>query len=204
MAEARGSSEPSPEAKRRSLRGALAVQRQPLRVVAENVLGAQTRIDLVAIGTEGETLLVLLGEPGRDLELVARGLAQRVWVEARLADWLQLAPDLGARPEAGVRALLLCAAFGPEALAAASSVTPEWIELATCHFGREGSELRVWIDRVGRAEARAARASPAPEPVASFRTGLSDADLGVSAEEQSALERNELAPREPSSSMRLD
>lgn len=182
------------DARRLALRRALAAQWK-LRVVAENLLGAETRIDLVGVAADGQTLLVLVGEPGHDLELVARGLAQRAWVEARLRDWLQLAPELGARPEAGVAALLVCPSFGPEALAAVASAGAGQMLLATCHFAAEGSELRAWITPLERAKARTV-APHAEEPIPAFRTGLSDADLGVSAEESASLEQE--APRERS------
>lgn len=181
------------DARRRALRRALASGAERLRVVAEDVLGAETRIDQVCVGPGGEALLVLHAEAGRDLELVARGLAQRAWVEARLADWLQLAPDLGLRPEAGVGVLLLCPVFSVEARAAAASAGGR-MRLATCHFEHEGSELRAWIAPVENDAPRPLPASRSAEPVAAFRTGLSDADLGVTDEEKSALES--AAPRE--------
>lgn len=176
------------------MRRALASGAERLRVVAEDLLGAETRIDWVCVGPEGETLLVLQAEQGRDLELVARGLAQRVWVEARLADWLQLAPALGLRPEAGVGVLLLCPAFGTESRAAAASAGPGRIRLATCHFEHEAAELRAWIAPVEPAAPRVVPVRSSPEPLPEFRTGLSDADLGVTAEEKSAFEP--VAPRE--------
>jgi hypothetical protein len=191
------------DARRRALRHALGSGAERLRFVAEDVLGAETRIDWVCVGLEGETLLVLQAEPGHDLELVARGLAQRAWVEARLADWVQLAPALGLRPETGVGALLLCPAFGAEARAAAASVPGSRIRLATCHFEHQGAELRAWIAPIEPAAPRALvpeRASP--EPLPEFRTGLSEADLGITDEEKSAFEP--LAPREPSARFRSD
>jgi hypothetical protein len=192
----------------RALRRALAAGPEHLRVVAEDLLGAETRIDWVCAGPDGETWVVLQAEAGRDLELVARGLAQRAWVEARLADWLQLAPELGLRPEAGVHALLLCPAFGSEARAAAAAVAaPGPIRLATCHFEREGAELRAWIAPVEHPAARPAQVPSGPAPQAEFRTGLSDADLGVSAEEKSALEHVDPevpTPREVRTSFRSD
>jgi hypothetical protein len=193
------------DARRRALRRALASGAERLRVVAEDVLGAETRIDWVCAGPDGETVVVLHADPGLDLELVARGLAQRAWVEARLPDWLKLAPELGLRPPAGVRALLLCPAFGAEARAAAHAVPPGTIRLATCHFEHEGSELRAWIAPVEGSPTRSAPATPAapgPAPAAEFRTGLSDLDLGVTEEEMSALEQ--LTPRELAPPFRSD
>ena len=186
------------DARRRALRRALAAGPERLRIVAEDVLGAETRIDWVCVGPEGGILLVLQAEAGRDLELVARGLAQRAWVEARLPDWAKLAPDLGLRPEAGAAVLLLCPDFGVEARAAAASADSRRMRLATCHFEHEGAEVRAWIAPVARAAPHPVAApGPAivgPEPLPEFRTGLSDADLGVSADERSAFES--ATPRE--------
>lgn len=185
------------------MRHALGSGAERLRFVAEDVLGAETRIDWVCVGPEGETLLVLLAERGHDLELVARSLAQRAWVEARLPDWVQLAPALGLRPEAGVGALLLCPAFGAEARAAAASVPAARIRLATCHFEHQGAELRAWIAPVEPAPPRAAAPErTSPESLPEFRTGLSDADLGVTDEEKSAFEP--LAPRDSSDRFRSE
>jgi len=202
VAEARAQSEWTPDARRLALRRAIGAQGDGPRVVAENLLGAESRIDLVAITPEGETRLVLLGEAGRDLELVARGLAQRAWVEARLVDWLQLAPALGARPEAGVSALLLCPAFGTEAIAAAGCAPPGRIQLATVHYAGEGSQLRAWIAPIEPSGNRAGVAAGASARVTEFRTGLSDADLGVSDDERAALQQ--VAPREIRTAVRLD
>ncbi len=64
------------------------------RLLAERVLGADSRIDFIVAEPSGRVILVLVGEEGQDLELIGRGLAQRAWVEARLRDCLQLAPNL--------------------------------------------------------------------------------------------------------------
>ena len=201
MPEARTPAGRAADPRRLALRQAIGAQREGLRIVAEDLLGAESRIDLVAIGPGGETQLVLFGEVGRDLELVARGLAQRAWVEARLPDWLQLSPELGARPEAGVAALLVCPAFGAEAIAAAGCAAPGRIQLATFHCTGEGSQLRAWIAPIEGSGTPAVVAKP-HEPPAEFRTGLSDADLGLSGEERAALEQP--APREIATAIRLD
>lgn len=182
------------EARRRALRHALGSEWQRVRVIAEDVLGAESRIDWVAVGPDGETLLALLGEPDRDLELVARGLAQRAWVEARLPDWLKLAPDLGVRPELGVAVLLLCPAFGPEALAAARALGPGRVALASCHFAADGPELRAFLEPIELGTPAPAQ-MPAPTR-AEFRTGLTDVDLGLSTDEHTSFEP--ASPRESS------
>ena len=91
----------------RELRHTLLDAQPELRIVAQGLLGAQTPIDFVGIEASGRLVLVLVADDDRDLELLARGLAQRAWVEPRVSDWLQLAPDLGVRPRAGIRLLLL-------------------------------------------------------------------------------------------------
>lgn len=194
MREPKSGSGDSAEARRRALRHALGTEWQRVRVIAEDVLGAESRIDWVAVGPDGETLLALLGEPDRDLELVARGLAQRAWVEARLPDWLKLAPDLGVRPELGVAVLLLCPAFGPEALAAARALGPGRVALASCHFAPDGPELRAFLEPIELGTPASAQIQ-APTR-ADFRTGLTDEDLGLSTDEHTSFEP--APPREPS------
>jgi hypothetical protein len=181
------------DAQRRALRHALGSEWQRVRVIAEDVLGAESRIDCIAVGPDGGTLLILLGEPGRDLELVARGLAQRAWVEAHLPDWLKLAPELGVRPELGVAVLLLCPVFGAEALAAARALGPGRIALASCHFAPDGSELRAFLTPIDLGSPQPAESS-APAR-AEFRTGLTDDDLGLSSDENTSFETS---PRESS------
>jgi hypothetical protein len=72
-----------------------------LRVVAEGLLGSETRIDFVGVEASGRVVLVIVGTAEDDLALVARALAQKAWVEARLRDWRQLACW---RPASGPRA----------------------------------------------------------------------------------------------------
>lgn len=151
-----------------------------LRLLARGVLGADAPIDLVAVDAAGRSVLILVGGPGEDLELVARGLAQRAWLEPRLADWLQLAPNLGLRPEARARLVLLCPEFGPSARSAARAADPEHLSLATFRCLRNGGEALVLIEPLGAAAAR----SPGGAPAAGFRTGLREIDLGLTPEER--------------------
>ena len=87
----------------RQLRPRIHAAAPELRLIARDLLGAGAPIDFVAVDPSGGVTLLLVGEAGEDLELVARGLAQHAWVTPRVRDWLQLAPELGARPEAGAR-----------------------------------------------------------------------------------------------------
>ena len=120
---------------------------------------------------------------------MTRGLAQRAWLEPRIRDWLQLAPRIGLRPEAGVRALLICPAFRAEALAAARSLGSEVLSLASYRCVRDGSGVTVLLEPVEVAAVSVEAPGPplaAPEP---FRTGLSDLDLGLTPEERGDFER---------------
>ncbi len=160
------------------------------RVIAEEVLGAETRIDWVALEPGGGVCAVLVGGADEALELVARALAQRAWLAPRLGDWLQLAPRLGLRPEAPVRALILCPGFASEVLAAAGALGPDVLSLASYRCVRDASGVSVLLEPVlgagGIDEAVAARPQHAPEP---FRTGLSDIDLGLTPDERREFER---------------
>jgi hypothetical protein len=161
-----------------------------LRVIAEDVLGAETTIDWVALEPGGRAVVVLVGEAGEDLELVARGLAQRAWLLARLRDWAQLAPRIGLRPEAGVRALLLSPAFRPEAVAAVASLGPETLSLATYRCVRDRSGSSVLLETVPTAALpgeQSAAETPAVQPQP-FRTGLTDVDLALTPEERREFE----------------
>jgi len=165
-----------------------------LRVVAEDVLGADASIDWVALEPGGRAVVALVGEAGQDLELVARALAQRAWLEPRLRDWLQLAPRIGIRPEAGVRALLICPSFRGEALAAARSLGADVLSLAIYRCVRDGAGVSVLLEPVAVAPGTPESAEappPAPEP---FRTGLTDLDLGLTADERQEFEQL-VAPR---------
>ena len=173
----------------RLLRTRLASAEGGLRILAEDILGQDARIDFVAVDASARVVLVLLAEAGGDLELVARGLAQRAWVESRLHDWLQLAPNLGLRPEAGAGLVLLCPAFGPESRGAAAALASAGPRLASYRCVRNGAAIELLIEPPLRFEepmepalAAAAPGSPA------FRTGLTDAELGLSAQERREFE----------------
>lgn len=152
-----------------------------LRLVAEGLLGADSPIDFVGIDADGRAVIILVGDPGGDLELVTRGLAQKAWVEPRLRDWLQLAPHLGVRPELGARLLLLCPGFRAESRAATSALAPDAPELILYRCLRNGASVDALLEPLDNAPAAPAAAAP-------FRTGLTDADLGIGPEERREFE----------------
>ena len=160
-----------------------------LRVVAEGVLGADSNIDFVGIDPTGRVVLVFIGEEGGDLELVGRAIAQRAWVEPRIRDWLQLAPNLGLRPGAGTRAVLLCPSFRYETEAAAAALGDQALSLVRYRYLQNGGNLEILIEPIGRDFARGSTAPRPDHPGAPpFRTGLSHEDLGLTAEEFSEFE----------------
>jgi hypothetical protein len=106
----------------RQLRSLLPRLADPLEIVAEQILGLDSRIDFVAKDRRGQVVLVFLADRGSDLRALADCLAQCSWVEPRVGDWLKLAPQLGLRPELGVRVLLLASQLDPRTIAAARSV----------------------------------------------------------------------------------
>ena len=175
---------------RRALRAGDAFE-PPLRVFAEDLLGADATIDLVGVDPAGRVIVVLTFEQGEDREAIARALAQRAWVRPRLADWLQLAPSLPFAADAPVVVRLLCPEFSSDTLAAARELGPEIVELATVRCVQNGAEATVLVSRVGeppeapRTAPAAPSASPSPSPEADtrFRSGLSEADLGLTPEE---------------------
>ncbi len=157
-----------------------------LHVIAEGLLGADSKIDFVGVEPTGRVVLILLGEPGEDLQLVGQALAQRAWVEPRVRDWIQMAPSIAARPGAGVRVLLLCPSFCTQTEAAVASLGDGVISLARYRCLRDGTDMHLLLE--GEARTRPLQPSP-PEMSAlpPFRTGLTDEDLGLTDEERSAL-----------------
>ena len=184
MAELRFASTPPPDERRRALRDALGALIPGWRPLAENVLGADARIDWVGRGDDGRCVIALVGRAGDDLALVAEGLAQRAWVAARVADWAQLAPAAGLRPTAEVTAVLLAPAFRPAAIAAARAAAGKGLLLAALRFVENGSGIAPLLEPIGIGDpAEADRAG-----AAGFRSGLSPADLDLTPEEQAEFE----------------
>jgi hypothetical protein len=185
---------PRPELLRET-RLALLDAQPGLRIVAQGLLGAQAPIDFVAIEAEGRLVLVLVADDDQDLELLARGLAQRAWVAPRIADWLQLAPDLGVRQRAGIRLVLLAARFRPETEAAAQALGEDAPELWIYRCVRNGSGVAVLVEpphtqlaAPPAADELGPEPAQAPGQASGFRTGLSEADLGLTPAERREFE----------------
>lgn len=161
----------------RQLRNRLPKLPDPLEIVAEQILGLESRIDFVAKDQRGQVVLVFLADPGSDLGLLADSLAQRSWMEPRVADWVKLAPHLGLRPQLGVRVLLLASHLDPRTIAAAKSLEGHVIALGICRPVTNGDGFKVLIDLLEAPPPTLV--PPVAEPIASrFRTGLRAEDLG--------------------------
>ncbi len=160
-----------------------------LRLIAEGALGADSNIDFVGVEPTGRVVLILVGEEGDDLELIGRAVAQRAWVEPRIRDWIQLAPNLGLRPGAGVRAILLCPSFRHETETAAAALGDQAVSLVRYRCLQNGGNLEILTEPIVR---EVARGSTPPRPdhssLPAFRTGLSHEDLGLTAEESIEFE----------------
>jgi hypothetical protein len=158
-----------------------------LRIVAEGLLGAEARVDFVGVEASGRVVLVIVGTDEQDLALIGRALAQRAWVEARLRDWLQLSPGLGVRPESGVRVWLLAPRFGSESLAAARAAGGIALGSYRCVRGGGGAGDTLVESLAEPSEPETRTSGPARAP-AQFRTGLNDAELGLSTAERREFE----------------
>ena len=175
---------PRPEL-RNALRRAQAFD-PPLRILAEDVLGADSSIDFVAVDPDGRVILILIGEDGEDRQLLTRALAQRAWVRPRIRDWLQLAPNLELSANAPVVASLLCSSFSADTRVAAADLGSDVLELCTLRCVQNGSEVTVLLERLSQPDPAAGRAIAVdlpPERSTRFRSGLSAEDLQLTLEE---------------------
>lgn len=185
-AEVRFTEAPPPDERRRALRDSLGTLVAGWRPLARDVLGVESRIDWVGRDGEGRCVIVLIAEAGEDLGLLAHGLAQREWVSARLADWAQLAPEAGLRPDAGVGVLLVAPSFSLATRAAVRSVGDSGMRLAQLRFVENGAGTAPLLELV---DAESSGAIRHPLDAAGFRSGLSAADLDLTPEERAEFER---------------
>jgi hypothetical protein len=164
-----------------------------LQVLGEDILGLVSPIDLVAQDGAGNIVLILIDDEGRDGALLTRALAQRAWLQPRLSDWLKLSPQLDIRPDAPIRSILLARDFGSETLAAVGSLRDGVVQLATYRYVAFSTKRTVLLELVetdpahpaSRVEGASGEDEAAPIPA--FRSGLSDADLGLSSAERAEL-----------------
>jgi hypothetical protein len=150
----------------------------------ERILGADAPIDLVGAEPGGRATVVLVAPPGAELATLASALAQRAFVAARLDDWKQLAPGLPLSPGAGVRTVVLGTEFCVQAQAAAAGAGE--VELWRLRALRNGAGTELVLEPVGGSAGARDPRPPGPDDApreSVFRTGLGDAELGLSPDE---------------------
>jgi hypothetical protein len=166
----------------RRLRARLGQLGVSLQILAEDVMGDEdVRIDWVAVDPSGRAWVVLVApEEAEAPLLLARGLAQRAWLEARLPDWRQLAPELPVRLDARPRLLLIAPGFPRLVQVAAREADAEGISLARLRWSAADGPGEAGLEpvRPPPAPAREETALPtAPRRASAFRSGLSDHDF---------------------------
>jgi hypothetical protein len=182
---------------RRAIRHRLRSFAPSLRILAEDFLAETSPIDLLGVGEEGDLHVVRIARAGHDATLLTEAIADRVWLQPRLEDWLKLSPELDLDPDAEIRALLLCPDFGPATRSAVRGFPDGCLQLIRYRCLQQRGQLEVLLERVGPTRGRpdrprstpAGRMQPgepgdlarqtatAPESPTRFRTGLTDADL---------------------------
>jgi hypothetical protein len=168
-----------------SLRAALRARAGELapgsRLVASDLLAAESRVDLLLAGADGRAIAVVVAEAGHELAALARAIAHARWIGARLRDWKQLAPDLPIDVESSPRAMLLVPEIGAELAAAAAHA---------------GVELRRYLALRTAAGADVLLLPSAGtrggdglfDGIPKLRTALTDRELGLTPEESAAFE----------------
>ena len=169
-----------------------------LRVIAENIMGLASPIDLVTVNDHGDVILMLLALEGEsDAALLTRSLAQRAWIAARVGDWAKLAPELKISPDAPVRAILLAPSFATETRAASRSLRAGIVRLVRYTAVRAGPHSGLLLETVGsrgpsspEGQQGPVRRFTVPEtapPLPAFRSNLRDSDLGLKSDTEESL-----------------
>jgi hypothetical protein len=174
--------------KRPSLRRAVRHQTQnldrPCRVIAENFLAADSRMDLFCVGNEGELVSLRITDVGDDAGGLTRSLSDLVWLHARTKDLGKLMPDLGIQPSAEARAILLCPDFRPETQAAIEFLPAGSVTLIRYRCYRHRGQLSVLLE--GAASEVHSRAHPHTDG----RGGTADPATSVLEAPQSTLRKS--------------
>lgn len=192
--------EPDRASLRRAIRHRLRHFDPTLRVVAEGFLAEQSEIDLLAVGNEGDLVSIRIGHQGGDAVLLTQSLSDLTWLRPRREHLLKLSPGLGLEPSAEPRGILVSPDFAPETCSAAENLPTRTIQRLSYRCLRLQGQLSVLLTdeahprraeppvaaaphaesppRAAHAEAPGAARLTAPPSPSSFRTGLSDADLG--------------------------
>lgn len=205
MAEQPWAGTPSRVGLRRAARVALRATQPELRIVAEDFLGEASRIDLLAVGPEGELVAIRIAQeedPLSEALALVRALADLSWLRPRIGDLCRLAPELELEFEAEPRAIVLVPHAGRELRSAAENLPTRLLAVWSYRCLRQQGQPTLQIEPIatddGDAIARAPRPAAAeadPRPAhgprhasvgprltdppspSVFRTGLRDEDL---------------------------
>ena len=173
-----------------ALRERLALESPELRPIAENVLAAVYRVDLVALDGNGVAHTILEAGEGEDPAMLTHAVAASAWLSARLAVWAQLAPDAGINTAAPARAMLVATNFHPDTVAMAEVLGADRLRLVQL----APATPRALPPAEAAPETRSSRAGSGPQMVrpeqsqatepsrtSRFRTRLDPTDLGFTA-----------------------
>ncbi|MDG2334161.1 MAG: hypothetical protein P8Q97_08055 [Myxococcota bacterium] len=164
---------------------------QGLRVIAEDVMGLTSSIDLLAVDPDGGLVAILIAsEPDQEPALLGRGIAHRAWADQRAKDWCTLAPELAIAWDRPARCILLAPDFGEETRLAARTLGSDTVLLVRYLALRAGKETGLLLEPLahlpepGRAAPSEPTIKPLPrsptqemDPLPEFRSKLADRDL---------------------------
>lgn len=159
MAELEWPGRPERASLRRALRHTIRRNRPELRVIAEDFLAEATRIDLLAVGPEGELVSLRIGDEQAEATLFTRALADLSWLRPRALDLLKLAPGLGLETSTEPRAMVFCPRFSAETRAAAENLPTCSLELLEYRCLRQQGQLTLLLIGPDRREPTAREAS---------------------------------------------
>ncbi len=117
-----------------------------MRVIAEDFLAEATRIDLLAVGQEGELVSLRIGEEEDQATLFTRALADLSWLRPRALDLLKLAPGLGLEPSTEPKSMVFCPRFSSETRAAAENLPTCSLELLEYRCLRQQGQLTLLLE----------------------------------------------------------
>ncbi|MDE0885321.1 MAG: hypothetical protein OSB70_07290 [Myxococcota bacterium] len=164
---------------------------QGLRVIAEDVMGLASSIDLLAVDEDGGVVAILIAsERGQEPALLGRAIAHRAWADERVKDWCALAPELAIASDRPARCILLAPDFGEETRLAARTLGSNTVLLVRYLALRAGEATGLLLEpladspqpeRTPRQEPAITRLSSSPvpklDPLPEFRSKLADRDL---------------------------
>ncbi len=133
---------------RRAVRHRVRDLARPCRIVAEDFLAADSRIDLLGVGLEGELVSIRIGGAAHDsdAQILIQSLSDLAWLRDRTEDFVKLAPGLGIESSASARAIILCPSFRQDTHLAVECLPAGRISLLTYRAYRHQGQLNILLD----------------------------------------------------------